>query len=131
MEVRLDGRTAIITGSSKGLGLAMAKEFATSGANVAILARSPDTLAEARDIALAGVTVRRDPRAPGEAAFVAPDPSVLKPGDLVFATSPGFCPEQYGGVRRSHGVCGVVKSIVGDIVRMASVVKGLGEGGAG
>jgi len=48
MEVRLDGRTAIITGASKGLGLAMAREFSASGANVAILARSPDTLAEAK-----------------------------------------------------------------------------------
>ena len=56
MEVRLDGRTAIITGSSKGLGLAMAKEFAASGANVAILARSPDSLAEARAIASAGAS---------------------------------------------------------------------------
>jgi 3-oxoacyl-[acyl-carrier protein] reductase len=54
MEVRLDGRTAIITGSSKGLGLAMAKQFAASGANVAILARSPDGLAEAKTIAEAG-----------------------------------------------------------------------------
>ena len=51
MEVRLDGRSAIITGASKGLGLAMAKEFAASGANVAILARSPDTLEQARAIA--------------------------------------------------------------------------------
>jgi 3-oxoacyl-[acyl-carrier protein] reductase len=48
MEVRLDGRSAIITGASKGLGLAMAKEFAASGANVAILARNPDGLAEAK-----------------------------------------------------------------------------------
>jgi 3-oxoacyl-[acyl-carrier protein] reductase len=56
MEVRLDGRTAIITGSSKGLGLAMAKEFAASGANVAILARSPDGLAEAQAIASAGAS---------------------------------------------------------------------------
>src|SRR3978361_187297 len=47
MDVRLDGRTAIITGSSKGLGLAMAKEFAASGAHVAILARNPEGLAEA------------------------------------------------------------------------------------
>ena len=49
MEVRLDGRSAIITGSSKGLGLAMAKEFAASGADVAILARDPAGLAEAKD----------------------------------------------------------------------------------
>ena len=56
MEVRLDGRTAIITGASKGLGLAMAKEFAASGANVAILARSPDTLAEAQTFASEGAS---------------------------------------------------------------------------
>src|SRR5258708_34500833 len=48
MEVRLDGRSAIITGSSKGLGLAMAKEFSASGADVAILARDPAGLAEAK-----------------------------------------------------------------------------------
>jgi 3-oxoacyl-[acyl-carrier protein] reductase len=56
MEVRLDGRAAIITGASKGLGLAMAKEFAASGANVAILARNKDTLAEAQAIASDGAT---------------------------------------------------------------------------
>jgi NAD(P)-dependent dehydrogenase (short-subunit alcohol dehydrogenase family) len=48
MEVRLDGRSAIITGSSMGLGLAMAKEFAASGADVAILARRPEVLEEAK-----------------------------------------------------------------------------------
>ncbi len=56
MEVRLDGRTAIITGASKGLGLAMAKEFAASGANVAILARSPDGLAEAKAVVSDGAS---------------------------------------------------------------------------
>jgi 3-oxoacyl-[acyl-carrier protein] reductase len=50
MEVRLDGRSAIITGASKGLGLAMAKEFAASGADVAILARRPEVLEEAKAI---------------------------------------------------------------------------------
>jgi 3-oxoacyl-[acyl-carrier protein] reductase len=58
MEVRLDGHTAIITGASKGLGLAMAKEFAASGANVAILARNRDSLAEAEAIASDGASGR-------------------------------------------------------------------------
>src|SRR3977135_3921158 len=48
MEVRLDGRSAIVTGGSKGLGLAIAKEYAASGADVAILARDPATLADAK-----------------------------------------------------------------------------------
>ena len=58
MEVRLDGRSAIITGASKGLGLAMAKEFAASGADVAILARRPEVLEEAKGIASAGAKGR-------------------------------------------------------------------------
>ena len=45
MDIRLDGRSAVITGGSKGLGLAMAQRFAASGADVAILARTPETLA--------------------------------------------------------------------------------------
>jgi 3-oxoacyl-[acyl-carrier protein] reductase len=48
MEVRLDGKSAIVTGGSKGLGLAIAKEFAASGGDVAILARDPATLADAK-----------------------------------------------------------------------------------
>jgi len=44
----------VITGGSKGLGLAMAEKFASSGADVAILARNPDTLAEARQKILVG-----------------------------------------------------------------------------
>ncbi len=49
MDIRLDGRSAVITGGSKGLGLAMATQFAASGADVAILARRPDVLEEAKD----------------------------------------------------------------------------------
>jgi 3-oxoacyl-[acyl-carrier protein] reductase len=49
MDVRMDGRVAVITGASTGLGLAMAKEFAASGASVAILARKEDALASAKD----------------------------------------------------------------------------------
>ncbi len=48
MEVRLDGRSAIVTGGSKGLGLAIAEEYYASGADVAILARDAGALAEAK-----------------------------------------------------------------------------------
>lgn len=48
MDVRMDGRVAVITGASTGLGLAMAKEFAASGGSVAMLARKADVLAAAK-----------------------------------------------------------------------------------
>lgn len=48
MEVRLDGRTALITGASQGLGRAMAERFARSGGRVVMVARNADRLEEAR-----------------------------------------------------------------------------------
>ena len=47
MEISLSGRSAIITGGSKGIGFAIATEFARSGADVAIMARGRDALGEA------------------------------------------------------------------------------------
>src|SRR5437016_3734004 len=59
MDIRLDGRSAIVTGGSKGLGLAIAEEYAASGADVAILARDPGTLAEAKQQIAAGAPGRK------------------------------------------------------------------------
>jgi NAD(P)-dependent dehydrogenase (short-subunit alcohol dehydrogenase family) len=47
MEISLQGRSAIVTGGSKGLGLAIATQFAAAGANVAIAARGREALDEA------------------------------------------------------------------------------------
>jgi len=58
MEISLRGRTAMITGASKGLGLAMATRFAASGADVAMLARRPEVLAEAKAAVAAGAKGR-------------------------------------------------------------------------
>jgi len=44
MEISLTGRSAIVTGASKGIGLAIAKRFAESGADVAIVARGREAL---------------------------------------------------------------------------------------
>ncbi|NCF80874.1 MAG: SDR family NAD(P)-dependent oxidoreductase, partial [Proteobacteria bacterium] len=48
MDCRMDGRVALITGSSRGLGRAMALQFAASGAHVCIVARREDVLEQTR-----------------------------------------------------------------------------------
>jgi NAD(P)-dependent dehydrogenase (short-subunit alcohol dehydrogenase family) len=47
VELRLDGRTAVITGGSRGIGLAIARHLATAGANVMLTARHAADLDEA------------------------------------------------------------------------------------
>jgi NAD(P)-dependent dehydrogenase (short-subunit alcohol dehydrogenase family) len=47
MELELRGRTALITGGSRGIGLGIATRFVEAGANVMISSRSPEGLAEA------------------------------------------------------------------------------------
>ena len=44
MDLKLSGRTARITGSSKGIGLAVAQWFAREGVNVCLVARSAELL---------------------------------------------------------------------------------------
>jgi 3-oxoacyl-[acyl-carrier protein] reductase len=52
MQLRMNGRNALITGGSLGIGRAIAKHFAGAGANVAIVARNQGPLDEAKaDIA--------------------------------------------------------------------------------
>lgn len=47
MDIRLDGKVAVVTGGSSGIGLSCAEMLAASGAKVAIIARRPAPLAEA------------------------------------------------------------------------------------
>jgi NAD(P)-dependent dehydrogenase (short-subunit alcohol dehydrogenase family) len=46
MDLHLAGRTALITGASKGIGLAVAQSFASEGVNLVLSARSKDLLDE-------------------------------------------------------------------------------------
>ncbi|MEI6160262.1 MAG: SDR family NAD(P)-dependent oxidoreductase [Roseococcus sp.] len=48
MQLTLDGRKALITGGSKGLGLAMALAFAKAGGHVALVARGAEALEAAK-----------------------------------------------------------------------------------
>jgi NAD(P)-dependent dehydrogenase (short-subunit alcohol dehydrogenase family) len=77
----LDGRTALVTGASRGVGLAVARTLALAGARVALLARSADVLA-------------REAGAIGQGAFaVAADVTVA--ADV--ARAAGRVTEAFGG----------------------------------
>ncbi|CAB3758353.1 SDR family NAD(P)-dependent oxidoreductase [Paraburkholderia humisilvae] len=49
MDLGLKGKVVLITGGSKGIGLACARAFAVEGAKVAIVSRNPANLARARE----------------------------------------------------------------------------------
>ncbi|WP_024506532.1 SDR family NAD(P)-dependent oxidoreductase [Bradyrhizobium sp. ARR65] len=72
MDLRLKGMSVLVTGGSKGIGLAIAELFADEGANVAICARS----AEGVDKAVESLAAK-DVKAWGQAVDVA-DPIALK-----------------------------------------------------
>jgi NAD(P)-dependent dehydrogenase (short-subunit alcohol dehydrogenase family) len=64
MDLGLQGKTAIVTGASRGIGLAVARAFHREGVSVAIVARHHEALHEAAQ----AISKERNPRAEGSPA---------------------------------------------------------------
>src|ERR1043166_5932551 len=60
MDLKLAGKTALITGGSKGIGRATAEIFAAEGCNVIIVSRTAETLAVAKSAIAQKSNVRVD-----------------------------------------------------------------------
>ena len=60
MDLRLAGKTALITGGSKGIGRAAAETLAGEGCNVIIVSRSAEALAAAKSAIVQKTNVRVD-----------------------------------------------------------------------
>jgi NAD(P)-dependent dehydrogenase (short-subunit alcohol dehydrogenase family) len=83
--MRLAGKTAIVTGSSKGIGRAIARRLTQEGANVVLCARGPEALAQA---------VSEMEAARGSAAAIALD--LRKPENPVALA--GFALQRFGAI---------------------------------
>jgi 3-oxoacyl-[acyl-carrier protein] reductase len=79
IEMRMDGRCALITGGSQGIGFAAAMNFMRAGASVAIVARRPDVLEQARQ------ALAREGR--GKAVGIVGDVSKAEDCARIFATA--------------------------------------------
>lgn len=49
MHISLQGKTALVTGASRGIGLAIARAYAQNGAKVAIVSRKPENIEAAKE----------------------------------------------------------------------------------
>jgi NAD(P)-dependent dehydrogenase (short-subunit alcohol dehydrogenase family) len=80
MDLQLNGKTALVTGSTAGIGLEIARTLANEGADVVVCGRSPAKL----DAAVADLSVS----APGKVRGVLADPATAQGAEALVAAVP-------------------------------------------
>jgi shikimate 5-dehydrogenase len=93
---RLDGKVAIVTGASSGLGVAFAQALAEAGADVALAARRVEKLEQTRALVEAAgrraVVVATDVASPEDATRSSSGPSPSSAGSTCCSTTPASGP---------------------------------------
>ncbi len=81
--MRIEGKTVVVTGGSRGLGLGLVEALVGAGARVTVVARSANALASVRDrlgVAVLQADVTEEPSAPEVLSRIRPDLLVLNAG---------------------------------------------------
>src|SRR4051794_36177679 len=104
MDLELTGKVAVVTGASKGIGLAVARELAAEGAHVVAGARSTDSLEDLRGITAYAVDLL-DPDGPGR--LIAHAVGLHGRVDVLVNNVGGVHPTRRLPQHHGRGVCGV------------------------
>lgn len=133
MDLGIAGRRALMTGASKGMGRACAMALAREGAEVTIVARGAEALAEAAALIAAetGVTVQTvaaDVTKPeGRAAALAACPAP----DILLNNAGGMAPGDFRDWDRDDWIAAVDLMMIPPIMMIREVLDGMAERGFG
>lgn len=133
MDLQLNGRVALVTGASSGLGLAIARELSHEGASVAMVARREDLLRkEAGELSAA--TSRRVLPVPGDvtsaaevARVVQSATEVLGPIDILVANAGGPPSTLFEGTSDEQYLAAVNLNLMASIRLAHACVPGMRE----
>jgi 3-oxoacyl-[acyl-carrier protein] reductase len=136
MDLRIAGRVALVTGASRGIGLAAARALAAAGCPVAIASRSAERIGRAAEELRAGgarahglVADVADPGAP--ARLVAEAERILGPVEILVANAGGPRAGGFDDVGEADWERAVQQSLLGMVRLMRAVLPGMRARGWG
>ena len=133
MDLGLEGRTALVTGASSGLGLAIARELAREGCAVAMVARGRERLERAaadvvRETRRRALPIPGDVSGAGEAERIARDATeALGPIDVLVANAGGPPAATFATATEEQYVAAIGQNLLGSIRLARACVPAMRE----